>query len=112
MSISSSYVWQLGQLILPGNCKHTSETEHHKTNPINCVTHHFVSPTRSYSIRVLGPLISSPQQLFDISCPSYVQESLDIISQVFIDSFSLTNQKFTKVCKCILSLMEKQILGP
>ncbi|WAR26190.1 PLXB2-like protein [Mya arenaria] len=37
-------------------------------------------------------LIKTPSILFDINVPSYVSESLDVISQVFIESFSRTEQ--------------------
>jgi len=52
----------------------------------------------SYYIRVWAPLLKSPSLLFDIQEPDYVSENLDIISQVFIESFSLAVQKVTKVC--------------
>ncbi|WAR09659.1 PLXC1-like protein, partial [Mya arenaria] len=41
-------------------------------------------------------LIKTPSILFDINAPSYVSESLDVISQVFIESFSRTEQAVSK----------------
>ncbi|WAR25827.1 PLXB2-like protein, partial [Mya arenaria] len=52
--------------------------------------HHF------YSIRIWAMLIKTPSILFDINAPSYVTESLDVISQVFIESFSRTEQAVSK----------------
>ncbi|WAR26133.1 PLXB1-like protein, partial [Mya arenaria] len=49
-----------------------------------------------YSIRVWAMLIKTPSILFDINAPSYVSESLDVISQVFIESFSRTEQAVSK----------------
>ncbi|XP_052781269.1 plexin-B2-like [Mya arenaria] len=48
--------------------------------------------SHSYSIRIWAMLIKTPSILFDINVPSYVSESLDVISQVFIESFSRTEQ--------------------
>ncbi|WAR26633.1 hypothetical protein MAR_012337 [Mya arenaria] len=52
---------------------------------------------RSYSIRIWAMLIKTPSILFDINAPSYVSESLDVISQVFIESFSRTEQAVSKI---------------
>ncbi|XP_052781273.1 plexin-B2-like [Mya arenaria] len=52
--------------------------------------------SHSYSIRVWAMLIKTPSILFDINAPSYVSESLDVISQVFIESFSRTEQAVSK----------------
>ncbi|WAR26178.1 PLXB1-like protein [Mya arenaria] len=49
-----------------------------------------------YSIRIWAMLIKTPSILFDINAPSYVSESLDVISQVFIESFSRTEQAVSK----------------
>ncbi|XP_052260746.1 plexin-B1-like [Dreissena polymorpha] len=51
--------------------------------------------SHSYAIRVLAHLIQSPEMLFDVTKPSYVSDNLDVISQVFIDSFELAEHKFT-----------------
>ncbi|WAR25945.1 PLXB1-like protein [Mya arenaria] len=50
----------------------------------------------NYSIRIWAMLIKTPSILFDINAPSYVSESLDVISQVFIESFSRTEQAVSK----------------
>ncbi|XP_052780110.1 plexin-B2-like isoform X2 [Mya arenaria] len=52
--------------------------------------------SHSYSIRIWAMLIKTPSILFDINAPSYVSESLDVISQVFIESFSRTEQAVSK----------------
>lgn len=52
--------------------------------------------SHSYPIRVWGTLIKQPSKLFDIHVPVYVEDSLDVIAQVFIESFNLIPQKFTK----------------
>ncbi|XP_052781261.1 plexin-B-like isoform X2 [Mya arenaria] len=52
--------------------------------------------SHSYSIRIWAMLIKTPSILFDINAPSYVLESLDVISQVFIESFSRTEQTVSK----------------
>ncbi|XP_052778505.1 plexin-B1-like [Mya arenaria] len=52
--------------------------------------------SHSYSIRIWAMLIKTPSILFDINAPSYVTESLDVISQVFIESFSRTEQAVSK----------------
>ncbi|XP_052781258.1 plexin-B-like isoform X2 [Mya arenaria] len=52
--------------------------------------------SHSYFIRIWAMLINTPSIMFDINAPSYVLENLDVISQVFIDSFSLTEQAVSK----------------
>ncbi|XP_053377531.1 plexin-B-like isoform X2 [Mercenaria mercenaria] len=52
--------------------------------------------SHSYAIRVWASLMKMPNTLFDVAIPSFMEENLNIISQVFIESFSLASQKFTK----------------
>ncbi|XP_060561913.1 plexin-B2-like [Ruditapes philippinarum] len=52
--------------------------------------------SHSYAIRVWASLMKMPNLLFDVSIPSFMDDNLEIISQVFIESFSLSTQKFTK----------------
>jgi hypothetical protein len=42
-------------------------------------------------------LISKPQILFDVDVPSHVEPCMDILRQVFIDSFTLGTQHVSKV---------------
>jgi len=51
----------------------------------------------SYGTRVWASLISKPQILFDVDVPSHAEPCLDILRQVFIDSFTLGTQNVSKV---------------
>jgi len=42
----------------------------------------------SYATRLWAPLITRPQILFDVDVPSHVEPCMDILRQVFIDSFT------------------------
>ena len=51
----------------------------------------------SYLIRFWATLINKPYNLFDQRIPSYVETSMEVISQVLIESCSLKAQQYTKV---------------
>ena len=51
----------------------------------------------SYGTRVWASLISKPQIVFDVDVPSHVEPCMDILRQVFIDSFTLGTQNVSKV---------------
>ena len=50
----------------------------------------------SYPVRIWALLMKKPSIVFDIKSPPYVDTSMDVISQVFIDCFSLESHKFGK----------------
>ncbi|XP_052060745.1 plexin-A2-like isoform X3 [Mytilus californianus] len=50
-----------------------------------------------YATRVWASLIAKPQILFDVNVPSHVEPCMDILKQVFIDSFTQCPQHVTKV---------------
>ncbi|CAC5414008.1 PLXNA [Mytilus coruscus] len=49
-----------------------------------------------YATRVWASLIAKPQILFDVNVPSHVEPCMDILKQVFIDSFTQCPQHVTK----------------
>ena len=49
-----------------------------------------------YGTRVWASLISKPQILFDVDVPSHVEPCMDVLRQVFIDSFTLGTQHVSK----------------
>ncbi|XP_052080607.1 plexin-B-like [Mytilus californianus] len=49
-----------------------------------------------YATRVWAPLIGKPDILFDVSVPAYVEPCMDILRQVFVESFTQTAHKFNK----------------
>ena len=51
----------------------------------------------SYGTRVWASLISKPQILFDVEVPSHVEPCMDILRQVFVDSFTHGTQNVSKV---------------
>ena len=50
----------------------------------------------SYPVRIWAHLMKKPSIVFDIKSPPYVETSMDVISQVFIECFSLEAHKFSK----------------
>ena len=51
----------------------------------------------SYGTRVWGPLIGSPQIIFEIDVPCHVEPCLDILRHVFVESWTQTPHKVSKV---------------
>ncbi|CAC5392625.1 unnamed protein product [Mytilus coruscus] len=49
-----------------------------------------------YATRVWAPLIGKPDILFDVSVPAYVEPCMDILRQVFVESFTQTAHKVNK----------------
>ncbi|VDI79553.1 Hypothetical predicted protein [Mytilus galloprovincialis] len=49
-----------------------------------------------YATRVWAPLIGKPDILFDVSVPAYVGPCMDILKQVFVESFTQTAHKVNK----------------
>ncbi|XP_071160159.1 plexin-B-like [Mytilus edulis] len=49
-----------------------------------------------YATRVWAPLIGKPDILFDVSVPAYVGPCMDILRQVFVESFTQTAHKVNK----------------
>ncbi|XP_063443277.1 plexin-A1-like [Mytilus trossulus] len=49
-----------------------------------------------YGTRVWAPLIGKPNILFDVNVPGHVEPCLDIIRQVFVESFTQTAHKVNK----------------
>ena len=50
----------------------------------------------SYPVRIWASLMKKPSIVFDIKSPPYVDTCMDVISQVFIECFSLEALKFSK----------------
>ncbi|CAG2205776.1 unnamed protein product [Mytilus edulis] len=49
-----------------------------------------------YATRILAPLIGKPDILFDVNVPGHVGPCLDILRQVFVESFTQTAHKVNK----------------
>ncbi|XP_052080668.1 plexin-B1-like isoform X9 [Mytilus californianus] len=49
-----------------------------------------------YATRVWAPLIGKPNILFDVNVPGHVEPCLDILRQVFVESFTQTANKVNK----------------
>ncbi|XP_071160144.1 plexin-A1-like [Mytilus edulis] len=49
-----------------------------------------------YGTRVWAPLIGKPNILFDVNVPGHVEPCLDILRQVFVESFTQTAHKVNK----------------
>ncbi|CAC5383458.1 unnamed protein product [Mytilus coruscus] len=49
-----------------------------------------------YAARVWAPLIGKPDILFDVNVPGHVEPCLDILRQVFVESFTQTAHKVNK----------------
>lgn len=52
--------------------------------------------SHSYPIQVWATLMKSPSLILDVKLPSFIDVNLELISQVFIEFFSLTFNKCTK----------------
>ncbi|XP_076112630.1 plexin-A1-like [Mytilus galloprovincialis] len=49
-----------------------------------------------YAARVWAPFIAKPDILFDVNVPGHVEPCLDILRQVFVESFTQTGHKVNK----------------
>ncbi|CAG2203341.1 PLXNA [Mytilus edulis] len=62
-----------------------------------------------YATRVWAPLIGKPDILFDVSVPAYVEPCMDILRQVFVESFTQTAHKINKESPSQKLLFHKDI---
>ncbi|XP_063418244.1 plexin-A2-like [Mytilus trossulus] len=62
-----------------------------------------------YATRVWAPLIGKPGILFDVIVPAYVEPCMDILRQVFVESFTQTAHKINKESPSQKLLFHKDI---